>query len=102
MINNCEECDASGPKFRCAKCQKVAYCSKECQNKNWSTHKPVCKQLVSQNHTNASDQAMVDIVVVEGDQPHREQIKASEIDASWEDCIVPNMIGLNSTFFKFF
>ncbi|KAJ6480469.1 hypothetical protein C8R47DRAFT_1135927 [Mycena vitilis] len=30
--------------LRCGKCKSVWYCSKECQRKHWSKHKPNCKE----------------------------------------------------------
>lgn len=30
--------------LKCAKCKSVWYCSKECQKKNWSKHKPTCHE----------------------------------------------------------
>ncbi|KDR68109.1 hypothetical protein GALMADRAFT_283214 [Galerina marginata CBS 339.88] len=45
-ISMCFTCDKTpeGDKEyrRCAKCRTVAYCSRECQKKDWSRHKPVC------------------------------------------------------------
>ncbi|KAG2058377.1 hypothetical protein BDR06DRAFT_115928 [Suillus hirtellus] len=42
----CVQCTQCGIKMKkllkCAKCKSVWYCSKECQKKNWSTHKPTC------------------------------------------------------------
>lgn len=31
---------------RCAQCQSVSYCGKDCQSAHWKTHKPMCKSLV--------------------------------------------------------
>ncbi|KAJ7507372.1 hypothetical protein B0H11DRAFT_1849934 [Mycena galericulata] len=40
----CSVCRGKGkPKMRrCSKCQKVRYCSQDCQRKNWEAHKPKC------------------------------------------------------------
>lgn len=39
----CTQCQTEMKKlFNCAKCKGVWYCSKECQKKNWSNHKPTC------------------------------------------------------------
>ncbi|KAG2089324.1 uncharacterized protein F5147DRAFT_658430 [Suillus discolor] len=39
----CTQCGTEMKKLlKCAKCKSVWYCSKECQKKNWSTHKPTC------------------------------------------------------------
>ena len=35
-----------GIKFKfCSKCQKICYCSKECQEAHWNDHKLLCRQL---------------------------------------------------------
>jgi hypothetical protein len=35
---------SKGIKFKyCSRCQKVCYCSKECQNSDWKDHKFICK-----------------------------------------------------------
>ncbi|KAG2139236.1 hypothetical protein DEU56DRAFT_323939 [Suillus clintonianus] len=42
----CTQCQTSLEKpLKCAKCKSVWYCSKECQKKNWSTHKPSCHEV---------------------------------------------------------
>jgi len=38
---NCNECEKPCSN-RCGNCHKVAYCSKECQVKNWKSHKSDC------------------------------------------------------------
>ncbi|KAG1808126.1 hypothetical protein EV424DRAFT_1543552 [Suillus variegatus] len=39
----CTQCQMRLDKpLKCAKCKSVWYCSKECQKKNWSKHKPTC------------------------------------------------------------
>ena len=32
-------------KYQCSRCRLVSYCSKECQGKHWSSHKPDCQKL---------------------------------------------------------
>ncbi|KAG2051538.1 hypothetical protein BDR06DRAFT_581853 [Suillus hirtellus] len=42
----CTQCQTKLEKpLKCAKCKGVWYCSKECQKKNWSTHKPACHEV---------------------------------------------------------
>ena len=38
----CQECRTKSSKFECAGCSKMWYCSKECQEKNWSKHEKEC------------------------------------------------------------
>jgi hypothetical protein len=33
---------------RCAKCQSVTYCSRDCQQADWSSHKKACRAAVVQ------------------------------------------------------
>lgn len=41
----CTQCQTKLEKLlKCAKCKSVWYCSKECQKKNWSKHKPTCHE----------------------------------------------------------
>ena len=43
-VNVCAECSISSEKLKlCSGCKRVAYCSKECQKKNWKNHKHLCK-----------------------------------------------------------
>ncbi|CAE7310654.1 unnamed protein product [Symbiodinium sp. CCMP2592] len=52
MANPCESvcagsgCELPGTK-QCSRCGVVAYCSAECQRKDWKTHKLVCKKVES-------------------------------------------------------
>ncbi|KAG2039306.1 hypothetical protein BDR03DRAFT_1090739 [Suillus americanus] len=42
----CTQCQKTLEKpLKCSKCKSVWYCSKECQKKNWSTHKPTCHEV---------------------------------------------------------
>jgi len=42
----CGERAGEGKKFpQCGPCGAVRYCSKECQKKDWSTHKSFCKEI---------------------------------------------------------
>jgi hypothetical protein len=34
------------PLKRCAKCQSVSYCSRDCQQSHWSNHKKACRAKV--------------------------------------------------------
>ncbi len=41
--NSCNKIQDSSPK-QCGRCKKVYYCNKECQRKDWKTHKQICKK----------------------------------------------------------
>lgn len=41
----CSNCGKVGKGYgRCGRCLKVAYCSKECQEKDWQNHKTKCTE----------------------------------------------------------
>jgi len=48
LIKVCQTCFHNNkPLRKCSSCQKVYYCSKECQIKNWSFHKVICRPLTA-------------------------------------------------------
>ena len=42
----CAKCGKTGVKGNCAKCQAVAYCSRECQRADWVRHKRHCMPVI--------------------------------------------------------
>lgn len=46
----CAQCGSGcvGPRLRCSRCRVTAYCSRECQSKAWSEHKPACELVTQQ------------------------------------------------------
>ncbi|KAI0060082.1 hypothetical protein BV25DRAFT_1828173 [Artomyces pyxidatus] len=47
QAKQCRNCGIREPQktlFRCAQCQHIYYCSKECQKANWKMHKESCKE----------------------------------------------------------
>ena len=47
FVDLCYCCRVSiaAPLLRCNGCELVAYCSRDCQNTNWNTHKDLCKEF---------------------------------------------------------
>jgi hypothetical protein len=43
MTDFCETCGSPVNNNKCSGCSLVAYCSKDCQKKDWKEHKPFCK-----------------------------------------------------------
>ena len=41
----CSACDQHGDTKKCAQCGASRYCSKDCQQRDWKAHKPVCAIL---------------------------------------------------------
>ena len=37
-----KDCDNKGPTKNCSRCKLVYYCSRDCQKKDWKTHKTDC------------------------------------------------------------
>lgn len=49
--NNCRLCGKKG-EYKCSKCGKVSYCSRECQFKDWINHKNNCINFSNKNNKN--------------------------------------------------
>ncbi|KAK7863270.1 hypothetical protein R5R35_001477 [Gryllus longicercus] len=43
---SCVVCGDPAPK-RCSRCKTYWFCGRECQVKNWTTHKPICDKIVN-------------------------------------------------------
>lgn len=41
-VTACGKCGKGGKNKQCARCHKVAYCSRECQRLHWKVHKSSC------------------------------------------------------------
>ena len=51
-VPGCFKVEVGARKFgKCSRCRKVAYCSKECQEVHWPTHKSECKKTNSARET---------------------------------------------------
>ena len=50
-MNICKVCNKKA-KFKCDKCGKASYCSRECQFKDWNKHKVYCKIKKNNNNSN--------------------------------------------------
>jgi hypothetical protein len=46
--NKCNLCKADNTPFKCGKCLTVFYCSRECQKKDWKTHKVNCVSVTEE------------------------------------------------------
>ena len=51
-INYCKLCGKKG-EYKCSKCGRVTYCSRECQFKDWINHKNNCINFKSKNQKNS-------------------------------------------------
>lgn len=55
-VNQCSVCLATTTSVKkCGGCHVTFYCSRECQKRDWSTHKSLCRQVSSEN--NESDES---------------------------------------------
>jgi hypothetical protein len=43
----CHNCSKVGKTWRCSKCKRVRYCSRECQKSHWKGHKKTCGMSVA-------------------------------------------------------
>lgn len=41
---HCAFCDKRFPKYKCTGCNKVYYCTSQCQKSHWKNHKQECKE----------------------------------------------------------
>jgi MYND finger len=76
-ITFCDNCFAlsselPAPLKRCTGCQSLSYCSKECQKKHWSHHKPFCRLVQGKGAPNSfltdagskkGEDCVIDIVI---------------------------------------
>ena len=60
-ILTCQECKVKPSKFECAGCSKMWYCSKECQEKNWSKHEADCGQTKGKEQTKVKQEIIDEI-----------------------------------------
>ena len=54
--DRCHKCYTTGTGLmQCGRCQKVLYCSRDCQRKDYNVHKKLCKLTAYQNKGNEVD-----------------------------------------------
>lgn len=51
LNNTCKHCNVTNPQNMCSGCERVAYCSLDCQAKNWPLHKQACLESSSLRYT---------------------------------------------------
>jgi len=39
----CASCNTSNAEYKCSRCRRVFYCSRDCQRRHWPEHKTVCR-----------------------------------------------------------
>jgi len=56
-LNQCETCGKSGTAVNlkvCSRCKTINYCSKECQTKDWKSHRELCKSIIAMDKKSKS------------------------------------------------
>jgi hypothetical protein len=61
--------------FRCSRCKRVAYCSVECQNKDWNTHRQFCDTIIDLVGPKQAKKDMKALVKHELRKSYKERIK---------------------------
>jgi MYND finger len=79
----CANCGAS-VKFKCSRCLRVCYCSKQCQEKHWPLHKKICKTPEQQEavQQNVRNRRLFD-ASIDGDLPTATALIAEGADVNW-------------------
>jgi MYND finger len=44
IVDACQVCGKTSSLMNCKRCKSVAYCSADCQRRDWKTHKPTCQR----------------------------------------------------------
>ena len=66
----CIKCNKNSTTKRCANCKSVYYCSRDCQKKDWSSHKRQCLNLPLFRKKSSKSTEMVSVAKVVSDQLH--------------------------------
>ena len=85
---SCNACGKSPAELMCSDCRKDCnvkhrYCSRECQKKDWSSHKFRC--------------GAQEVVLIDGSKTWAEKWPRSKLafdSGSWDKCPVPKMLGI--------
>ena len=63
----CNYCKQASERTKICKCEFVRYCSKECQNAEWSKHKKVCKIMTPRKGNKRFENDVVKALTIERD-----------------------------------
>ena len=72
---NCKLCGRKG-EYKCSKCLKVIYCSRECQFKDWNNHKNNCKSFNNNSKKKHSPISLKKNVKFEDDKKNKQSKKS--------------------------
>lgn len=83
MLSICNNCKQENPNKKCSACHQVTYCSKDCQEADWKTHKKVCAKPRK-------------ACLIDGDQLIEQDLTVSEIELddrnAWVICKIPTLL----------
>ena len=87
----CDACSKMAAKFKCSRCLRVCYCSKQCQEKHWRLHKKLCKTTTEEqskallSYSRPQEDKNMDLfdACLDGDLPKVKALIAEGADVKW-------------------
>jgi hypothetical protein len=94
----CNLCGTKNDVKKCLGCNKVFYCSKNCQASDWPSHRPFCgvKPQSKPDPKPEPIRLLSSVVVVDGDHVTEQMVAIDDMSETngWKDCEVTSLLGV--------